>query len=63
MIFTCWTQNPHGPSAHCKTRDEAVAWAKQQDRAAAYGYVLFQGRHRGKFLPLEIYNISTGNLS
>lgn len=63
MIFTCWTQNPHGPSAYQKTREQAVAWAKKQDRSEACGYVLFQGRRGKKFLPLEIYNISTGNVS
>lgn len=60
-IFTCWTQNPHGPSTYCKTRDEAVAWAKRQDRNEACGYVLFQGRVGTKFLPVEVYNIPTGN--
>lgn len=63
MSFSCWTQNPHGPRRLCKSRDEAVTWAKRQDRTEACGYVLFQGRRGKKFLPLEIYNISTGNIS
>jgi hypothetical protein len=63
MKYTCWTQNPYGPSYSCKTRDDAIAWAKRQNRSEACGYVLFQGRARGKLLPVEIYNISAGNLS
>jgi hypothetical protein len=62
-IFSCWTQNPHGPRTYCKTREEALAWAKQQRRAEACGYVLWQGRDGKKFLPLEVYNIATGNVA
>jgi hypothetical protein len=57
-IFQCWTQNPQGPTASFKTEAAALAWATQQDRAKACGYVLMQRRVRKQSMPVEIYNIA-----